>query len=399
MPRAQLILPTLALVVAAVLALLPPTSQSARLAGRASGPGTAALGCAGRWAPIQAKVSGFVVGNCRGGTRVRGIANDACAPGCVRGVASEGGGWAAVSLPRSQHYQGCGWINVKNRLHDRRPAGMPRNHCRSIHGPDIALPQTYMKRYSGRRVGRALRPSTTKYAGLYVWGGRFTSGPNIGQEAGAVSYRPRFPADPKGICRAYANINPSIPGQQVRRSERMWKVHDGSRHLQIRYMARFQVKDEKGRLRWWVNAHSTYPGDRDQPWGFVAAECIFQGETERERIFARPAQPAIAAPWLAFPPLPAVAPQGKCGLRPVAFHLISARRGLSCAAAKRVLRRLGTGRSVVPMSCRRPFTAGGWRVRNVLLDPSIVISHYSKAGRSFEYQRHRFPNDALCRWG
>ncbi len=375
----------------------PTGAHAARIGDRPSGPGFRAFGCAGRWAPIQAKVSGFVVGNCPGGARVRGIASDACAPGCVRGVASEGRGWAAVSLPKSLHYKGCGWINMKNRLHDRRAKRLPKNRCHRSQGPDLAFPQSYIKRYSGRRVGRALAPNTKKYHGLYIWGGRFTRGPNRGQEGGAVNYRPRFPSAPNKICRAYANINPSLPGQRVRRSERMWAVHDGWRYLQIRYIARYQVADERGRLRWWVNAHSTHPADRDRPWGFISADCLFQGETPRLRIPARAVRPKPAMPWLALA-APSVKTGGrsKCGFSPIAFHTIIARRRLTCSAAKATLRHLGATRRQNTTACTRPRPARGWSVRTVVRDPSLVITRYSRQGRSFDYQRHLFPGGVSC---
>lgn len=74
---------------------------------------------------------------------------------------------------------------------------------------------------------------------------------------------------------AYANVNPWKTGQEVNATERVWSVRGSSGNLRVRYIARYRAKNEQGDGRWWVNAQSTYGGDRDRPWGFVSAECIF----------------------------------------------------------------------------------------------------------------------------
>jgi hypothetical protein len=352
-----------------------------------NGPGAESFRCAGTWAPIQAKVSGFVVGNCRGGTVVRGIATDQCAIGCVRGGAKEGRGWEAVSLPRRAHFPGCGWINLQNRL-VRGGIGRPADRCGRETGPDLVLLERYVKRFSGRRVAGAIGPRTTKYAGLYLWAGHFTSGPNRGREGGAIAYRPRL-SDPARACTAYANVNPWLPGQRVRRSERMWTVHDRSRHLQIRYIARYQALNEQGEPRWWVNVHSTDPADREQPWGFVAAECIFGGSPSGAPGAARRLARGMARRSSATPPR-------KCGFAPVAFHEIIARRQLSCAQAKAVLRHLRGDHDLAPISCTAPRRVGGWALRNIVRDPSLGVTRYSRRGRSFDFQRHQFPSNIWC---
>ncbi|MDO9357171.1 MAG: hypothetical protein Q7T55_25965 [Solirubrobacteraceae bacterium] len=380
----------------ALLAGAVPSARAADLGERRSGPNAIALSCGGRWAPIQAKVSGFVVGNCRGGTPVLGAATDACAPGCVRGARNEGRAWEAVALPPGAHFAGCGWINVQNRLGG--PAGAPPpDRCGRVEGPDLALPQRYVKRFSGRSVGGAPKPRTEKYRGLYLWAGRFTSGANRGQEGGAIAYRPRFTSDPRKTCTAYANVNPGFPGQRVRSSERMWSVHDRSAQLQIRYVARFQARNEQGHLRWWVNAHSTAPSDRDQPWGFISAECLFDVAPGDPDPFPPTEAPAAATPALARYLRPAPPSTGpKCGFAPVAFHTIVARRGLTCAEAKAALRKLKGSHDLAPMACGRPRRLGGWRLRNLVRDPSLAITRYRRNGRSFDFQRHQFPGNIWC---
>ncbi len=358
-----------------------------------AGPLDATVRCAGRWSPIQAKVSGFVVGNCRGGTVVRVTAVDICAPGCVRGAEREGRAWAAISQPAGGRYRACGWMNVRNRLRPAPPQDAePPARCGVLDGPDVALPQTFIKRDAGRSVGGAPAPRTTTYRGLYLWAGRFHSGRNRGREGGAIPYRPRLGSG--RTCTAYANVDPARPGGRVSARERMWVVHDRSRHVQIRYVARFRARDEAGRLRWWVNAHSTHPSDRDRPWGFVAAECLFAGDRGEHagRGAPRGVRPSLRR---------VVRHTGRVGMRrcdfaPVGFHRIVATRGLSCAAAKRHLRELRGSRALAPMACARPRRVAGWRLTNLVRDPSLAVTRYWRAGRSFDFQRHQFPGNIWC---
>ncbi|MDQ8046134.1 MAG: hypothetical protein AAGC46_04490 [Solirubrobacteraceae bacterium] len=343
-----------------------------------SGPHAAAYRCAGRWSPIQAKVSGFVVGNCRGGTAVRGIGLDRCAPGCQRGARSEGPAWAAVALPRSSHFAACGWMNVKNRL-DLGGTPPPGRCGRGI-GPDQPLPDRYVKRFTGASLAGAPRPTSQKYAGLWVWAGRFTDGAHRGQEGGGLRYRPQF-RDPTKTCRAYANVNPWMPWQRVRASERMWSVHDGSRHLTIRYVGRFRVADQHGRLQWWVNVHSSAPEDRARPWGFVAASCLFDGPTPRALATAHRQRPPAAA---------------RCGFGVAAFHEIVRRRGISCVRAKEALRSLRGPHHLAPIACHAARDVRGWHLTNVVRDPSLGITRYTAKGRSFDFLRHQFPGEIWC---
>ena len=359
----------------------------------AAGPVDATVRCAGRWAPIQAKVSGFVIGNCRGGAVVHVTAVDVCAPGCVRGAETEGRAWAAISPTTGGRYRACGWINVRNRLRpslaaDREPAA----RCGGLDGPDVALPQSFVKRDEGKSVGGAPAPRTATYRGLYLWAGRFQAGRHRGREGGAITYRPRLRAG--GTCTAYANVDPTRPGGRVSARERMWDVHDRSEHVQIRYIARFRARDEQGRLRWWVNAHSTHPSDRDRPWGFISAECLFAGE--------RGGGADHRAPHPVTPGLQRivrhVATPGatRCDFAPIGFHRIVATHGMGCARAKRELRRLRGRHALAPIACARPRRVRGWRLTNLVRDPSLAVTRYSRGARSFDFQRHQFPGNIWC---
>lgn len=365
-----------------------------------SGPNALGYRCRGTWAPIQAKVSGFVIGNCRGGTPVSGIATDECAAGCIRGAKSEGGGWQAVRLPRSAGFPACGWMNMKNRL---IPGGRPATaRCDAPVGPDLTYLQGYVKRFAGRRVAGAPWPSTEKYRGLYVWAGRFTQGPRRGQEGGGERYVPRLGASPSRSCTAYANIEPWHPGARTRPSEAMWTVHDGSRNLDIRYLARFQARTARGGdLRWWVNVHSRSPADRAQPWGFISATCLFgKGATgraagtrpaprrdaraiaRRHRMDARRASQEQAEP--------------RCGFDGTGLHVITDRRELTCAQAKAALRDLRGDHVLAPMSCGTPRRLGGWRLTSVVRDPSLASARYASPSGSFVFRRHAFPDNLWC---
>jgi hypothetical protein len=433
----------MALVIGSAEAGAAPAPLRPGLAG--NGPADATFRCREAWAPIQAKVSGFVIGNCRGGVTVRGVATDQCALGCVRGGKSEGRGWEAVSLPPGAHFAACGWVNLKNRLVPGSSAGQdsatdgarsetgaragdggatPANRCGRMPGPDMPYLERYVKRFSGKRVAGAIAPRTTKDAGLYLWAGRFSSGANKGQEGGAIAYRPRLGSG--NTCVAYANVNPWRPGQRVRRGERMWTVHDRSRHLQIRYIARFQALDEHGVTQWWVNAHSTDPGDRGQPWGFVSAACIFAGAAGRagrdqapstsRRAGSAATAPAagrtarraqIAAAAVARERARSGADERrvargrlpeKCGFFPVYLHTITERHGLSCDQAKAVLRRLRGDHQLAPIACDASRNVSGWTLRNVARDPSLGVTRYSRGGRSFDFGRHQFPSNIWCPW-
>ena len=228
--------------------------------------------CAGDWAPIQAHVSGFVLGNCEGGTAVLGWKSFVSKVGDpTPGAPSEGRGWEAVSLPAEAHFDACGWINIKNRL-DNAYGTPPENRCAdpdlNLHPPDFEFSE-YIKQYTGTRVAGADAPVTPDHGGLYVWGRRIQ-----GHETAGKQLEPHFASSSK-TCTAYANINPYKTGQQVRESERMWAVHDGSTHIRIRYIAKHRARTEAGDLNWWVMTHSTDESDTEQPWGFVSAECLF----------------------------------------------------------------------------------------------------------------------------
>lgn len=226
--------------------------------------------CRGTWAPIQADVSGFVMGNCAGGTAVDGFYTYVD-PNGYPGARSEGRGWEAVSFPPEAHFDACGWMNIKNRL--TGVAGTPPpNRCASgslLRGPTFTNEAQYIKRTSGTRVsGSYSPPNSTRYRDLYVWARRFIIR-GVPHEAKGYKYVPRHD------CTAYANINPYKSGQQVLASERMWTVHARSANLRIRYMARYRARKENGDLSWWVMSNSINPSDQSQAWGFISADCLF----------------------------------------------------------------------------------------------------------------------------
>jgi hypothetical protein len=225
--------------------------------------------CRGTWAPIQADVSGFVMGNCAGGTAVDGFYTYVDTNG-YPGARSEGRGWEAVSLPPEAHFDACGWMNIRNRLTgvEGRP---PPNRCASgaLRGPSFTNEAVYIKRTSGTRVaGSYAPPNSTRYHDLYVWARRFII---RGRPHEAKGYK----FVPRRDCTAYANINPYKSGQQVLSSERMWTVHTGSANLRIRYIARYRARKENGDLSWWVMSNSINPSDSSQAWGFISADCLF----------------------------------------------------------------------------------------------------------------------------
>lgn len=98
-------------------------------------------------------------------------------------------------------------------------------------GPQFEESQ-FIKRYTGQRVAGAWRPTTEKYEGLYVWARRFRIRGQL-HEAKGLKYTPHR------ACTACANINP------------------------------YHV------LNWWVMASSIDESDKEQPWGFVSAACLF----------------------------------------------------------------------------------------------------------------------------
>ena len=240
--------------------------------------------CAGAWAMIQANVSGFVIGNCRGDEWVlgyKGFVEPADVPiEDWPGAPSEGRGWEAVSLPAAAHFDGCGWINIKNRLYEPQ-SEPPQLVNRCDEGPigDRRHAATYehaefIKRYNGTRVAPADHPNSKRYDKLYIWA---SFGKKDGRrvEMSGKKYRPSFD-DPDKTCQAYANINPYKGGpQQVLASERTFAVHDNSPNIRLRYLARFRAYDENGNLNSWVMLHSVHPTDRLQNWGFVSANCLF----------------------------------------------------------------------------------------------------------------------------
>ncbi len=292
-----------------------------------SGPLDAIVRCAGRWAPIQAKVSGFVVGNCRGGTPIRIIALDICAPGCQRGAANEGRGWAAFSPPDGGRYRSCGWINVRNRSAPARATDRaPASRCARREGPDVALPQRFIKRDTGRAWARPRRPPPSPTAGS-------TSGPadSTRRAPGSRGRRDPLSTAPRG--------GPHLPGVRERRSHPPWRSRrgEGAHVDRPRWLSpRADPVRSPGTGRGMRRAPAvvgerprTAPTDRDRPWGFVSAECLFAGDRRAGRDHSAPAPRASVLRRIARHPVRPGAE--RCGFAPVGFHRIVAVHGLGCS--------------------------------------------------------------------
>jgi hypothetical protein len=245
------------------------------------------VGGADTWAPIQASVSGFVIGNCKGDDWVLGYkarvypANTPIKD--YPGSPAEGLGWEAVSPRASAHFDGCGWINILRRLY-RGQADPPsdlENRCDEgpvadrRHHANYGF-EEYIKRYSGNRIGGGGgdEPNTIEYKGWYIWATNVKA--NGKKEKAGYKWIPHF-ANPNKTCDTYANVNPYKSGQHVLASEKTFSIHDESPNIRLRYIARFRANNEDGNPKWWVMLQSVSPTDRFRNWGFVAADCLFSG--------------------------------------------------------------------------------------------------------------------------
>ena len=65
--------------------------------------------------------------------------------------------------------------------------------------------------------------------------------------------------------------------------------------------------------------------------------------------------------------------------RELAFREITERHHISCAEAKRVLRKLRGNRDMIPMSCVRTFRRQGWLIQNSNADHVSVSARYGTA--------------------
>jgi hypothetical protein len=85
-----------------------------------------------------------------------------------------------------------------------------------------------------------------------------------------------------------------------------------------------------------------------------------------------------------------------CGFAPIEFHRVSARKHITCASAKSVLRHLRGHRDTIPMVCGRPRTIQGWRVTNVDRLYTAVVNRYSRGSTSFVYLRLQHARHQYC---
>ncbi len=87
-----------------------------------------------------------------------------------------------------------------------------------------------------------------------------------------------------------------------------------------------------------------------------------------------------------------------CGFQYVDDRRITARRNISCAGAKRVLRRLREGRhtNTIPMVCGQPRVVKGWRIANIERVVDVVMNSYTRGHVSFHYHRVQSLTRPFC---
>ena len=139
---------------------------------------------------IQANVSGFVIGNCRGDEWVlgyKGFVEPADVPiEDWPGAPSEGRGWEAVSLPAAAHFDGSAGSTSRMAPLNRSSEplhGQPmatRSHQNRRHAATYEHAE-FIKRYNGTR---ALRPTirTRRYDKLYISGQLREEGRTAGRD-------------------------------------------------------------------------------------------------------------------------------------------------------------------------------------------------------------------------
>jgi hypothetical protein len=95
-------------------------------------------------------------------------------------------------------------------------------------------------------------------------------------------------------------------------------------------------------------------------------------------------------------PLDARAGSAACGFPPVEFHRVSARKQITCAKAKSVLRQLRGRRDTIPMVCGASRIIRGWRVTNVNRLYTAVVNRYARGSVSFVYLRIQRAGRQYC---
>lgn len=83
--------------------------------------------------------------------------------------------------------------------------------------------------------------------------------------------------------------------------------------------------------------------------------------------------------------------------RELAFREITERHHISCAEAKRVLRKLRGNRDMIPMSCVRTFRRQGWLIQNSNADHVSVSARYWHRSQWFTYSRPQPIDDPWCK--
>lgn len=86
-----------------------------------------------------------------------------------------------------------------------------------------------------------------------------------------------------------------------------------------------------------------------------------------------------------------------CGfIGPSGMHQITYHRGLSCEAAKDVLRDLRGDRAFVPQACGRDRVISGWRLRNMVRRWTTVATRYTRGPLEIHYVRHQTYDNPSC---
>lgn len=78
------------------------------------------------------------------------------------------------------------------------------------------------------------------------------------------------------------------------------------------------------------------------------------------------------------------------------MHQVTYHRGLSCDAAKEVLRELRGDRAFVPQACGRDRVIDGWHLRNMIRKWTTVATRYTRGSLEIHYVRHQTYDNPSC---
>lgn len=90
------------------------------------------------------------------------------------------------------------------------------------------------------------------------------------------------------------------------------------------------------------------------------------------------------------------APAGFSFIGPSGTHQNTYHRGLSCTAAKQVLRDLRGDRAFVPQACGRDRVIDGWHLRNMIRKWTTVATRYTRGTIEIHYVRHQTYDNPSC---